>query len=87
MPENDATATAAAAPALNLPPFTAKDTAPWFHRVEALFRLRTIMSSSRKADYVIGALPPEVFSQISDWLTRQGQDVILYDDLKQQIIK
>ena len=92
MPENDvpvpdASAVAAAAPVLTLPPFTSTDAAPWFHRVEALFRLRTITSASRKADYVIGALPPEVFSQISDWLTRQGTDAILYDDLKQQIIQ
>ena len=80
-------AVAAAAPALNLPSFTATDAAPWFLRVEALFRLRNIVSPSRKADYVIGALPTEVFSQISNWLTRQGNDAILYDDLKQQIIK
>ena len=86
-PDADVPAVAAAAPVLNLPPFTATDAAPWFHRIEALFRLRTINSSSRKADYVIGALPTEVFSQISNWLTRQGQDAILYDDLKQQIIK
>ena len=85
-PDADVPAVAAAAPVLNLPPFTATDAAPWFHRVEALFRLRTIQSSSRKADYVIGALPPEVFSQISDWLTNQGTDAILYDDLKHQII-
>ena len=78
---------AAAAPVFNLPPFTATDAAPWFHRVEALFRLRSITSSSRKADYVIGALPTEVFSQISIWLTRRGTDAILYDDLKLQIIK
>ena len=91
--DNDASApdssvaAATPAPVFNLPPFTATDAAPWFHRVEALFRLRSITSSSRKADYVIGALPPEVFSQISIWVTRQGTDVILYDDLKLQIIK
>ena len=86
-PDADASAVAAAAPVLNLPPFTATDAAPWFHRVEALFRLRTIQSTSRKPDYVIGAHPPEVFSQISDWLMNQGTDAILYDDLKHQIIE
>ena len=92
MPENDDasvpdSSVASAAPVFNLPPFTATDAAAWFHRVEALFRLRSITSSSRKADYVIGGLPKEVFSQISIWLTRQGTDAILYDDLKLQIIK
>ena len=83
----DAPGVVAAAPALNLPPFTSTDAAPWFQRVEALFRLRAITSASRKADYVIGALPAEVFSQISDWLISQGSDTIYYDNLKQQIIK
>ena len=91
MPENgvpatDASAVVAAAPVLNLPPFTSTDAAPWFQRVEALFRLRAVTSSSKKADYVIGALPAEVFSQVSDWLAGQESDVILYDDLKHQII-
>ena len=83
--ENNDTA-AAAAPTLTLPPFTSTDASPWFHRVEALFRLRAITSPSRKADYVIGALPTEIFSQISNWLINQGQDAILYDDLKAKII-
>ena len=76
---------AAASPALTLPPFTVTDVAPWFHRVEALFRLRAITSSSRKADYVIAALPTETFSLVSCWLTSQS-DAILYEDLKAQII-
>ena len=79
-------AVAAAAPHLPLPPFPSTDATPWFLRVEALFRLRAIVSSSRKADYVIGALPAEVFDQISDWLSRQS-DAVQYDDLKQQIIR
>ena len=86
VPATDASGLVAAAPVLNLPPFTSTDAAPWFQRVEALFRLRAITSASRKADYVIGALPAEVFSQVSDWLVSQGTDTILYNDLKQQII-
>ena len=82
----DASAHIAAAPALNLPPFTATNAAPWFQRVEALFRLRAISSASRKADYVIGALPEEIFNQVSDWLSSQGTDTIMYQDLKHQII-
>ena len=84
-PAVPAPAAAAAAPHLSLPPFPATDAAPWFLRVEALFRLRSITSSSRKADYVIGALPTEVFDQVAEWLSDQG-DAIEYKDLKQQII-
>ena len=76
---------AAAAPVIKLPPFTNSDVCPWFHRVEAIFRLRGITSASRKADYIIGALPAETFALISTWLMDQ-QDVVGYDDLKAQII-
>ena len=85
-PDSENPALIAAAPHINLPPFTSSDAAPWFKRVEALFRLRAITSASRKADYVIGALPAEIFSQISDWLITQT-DTVIYDDLKQQIIQ
>ena len=87
MSTDDNETAAAAAPIIKLPPFNATDVCPWFHRVEAVFRLRGITSASRKADYVIGALPTETFSQISTWLLNKDDDVILYDDLKQQIIK
>ena len=83
---NDNETACAAAPSLTMPPFTSTDAALWFHRIEALFRLRAITSSSRRADYVIGALPTEVFSQLSHWMTNQS-DAIEYDDLKAQIIK
>ena len=71
---------------LNLPSFTSTDAAPWFQRVEALFRLRAVSSPSRQADYIIGALPPEIFSLVADWLVSQPSDAIVYEDLKQQII-
>ena len=85
-PDSENPALIAAAPHINLPLFTSSDAASWFKRVEALFRLRAITSASRKADYVIGALPAEIFSQISDWLITQN-DTVIYDDLKQQIIQ
>lgn len=73
-------------PVLHLPTFTATDAAPWFQRVEALFRLRGIRSSSKKADFVIGALPADVFSRISRWLASKGTDAIVYEDLKPAVI-
>ena len=78
---------AAATPVLHLPAFTATDPAPWFQRVESLFRLRGITSSSKKADFVIGALPADVFSRISRWLASKGTDAILYEDLKPAVIR
>ena len=84
---SDAPGTAAAAtPVLHLPAFTSTDAAPWFQRVEALFRLRSVSSSTKKADFVIGALPAEIFSQISRWLATKGTDTIHYEELKTEII-
>ena len=78
---------AAATPVLHLPAFTATDVAPWFQRVEALFRLQNVKSSSTKADYIIGALPAEVFSRVSRWLASKGSNTIIYSELKTTIIR
>ena len=78
--------TIAATPNLQLPVFTPTDAAPWFQRVEALFRLRNVTASSKKADFVVGALPPEIFSMISRWLNARGEDPVLYEDLKTEVI-
>ena len=86
-PAGDLSSTAAATPNLTLPAFTPTDAAPWFLRVEALFRLKNITASSKKADFVIGALPAEVFSRLSRWLVSRGSDTILYDDLKAEVIR
>ena len=74
MPTSDASgSTVAATPNLQLPAFTPTDPAPWFQRVESLFRLRNVTASSKKADFVVGALPPDMFSMISRWLTTWAQ--------------
>ena len=78
---------AAAAPALTLPSFTTSNPAPWFQRVESLFRLKGITSDSRKADYVIGALPSDTFDRIATWLATKATDTILYTELKPTIIR
>ena len=87
MPASDASgSTVAATPNLQLPAFTPTDAAPWFQRVEALFRLRNVTASAKKADFVIGALPADIFSMISRWLASRGTEVILYEDIKTEII-
>ena len=66
MPPFDASgSTVAATPNMQLPAFMPTDAAPWFQRVEALFRLRNVTASAKKADFVIRALPPGIFSMIS----------------------
>ena len=84
---DEASHAAAASPVLHLPAFTPDDATPWFQRVEAQFRLREIKSSSKKADFVIGALPADVFSRLSLWLGEQTSDSIKYEDLKPAIIQ
>ena len=87
MPASDASgSTVAATPVLQLPAFTSTDAAPWFQCVEALFRLRNVTASAKKADFVIGALPADIFSQISRWLASRGTETILYEELKTEII-
>ena len=78
---------AAAAPLIKLPPFTTHSICAWFQRVETVFRLRAVTSSSRKADYILGELPEETFDQISPWLSSRGGSVITYEELKPELIK
>ena len=78
---------AAATTNLTLPVFTPSDVASWFLRTESLFRLKNITSSQKKADFVIGALPGDVFSRISRWWAHARSDALCYDDLKAQIIR
>ena len=85
-PAQDAPApTVAATPNVTLPVFSTTKAAPWFLRVEALFRLKKI-SANQKSDFIIGALPEDVFDRISMWLASYGSDVIPYDQLKAKII-
>ena len=77
--------TVAATPNVTLPVFSTTSAAPWFLRVEALFRLKKITANA-KSDYIIGALPEDVFNRISTWLANRGSDAIPYDELKAKII-
>ena len=77
--------TVAATPNVTLPVFSTTNAAPWFLRVEALFRLKKITANA-KSDYIIGALPEDVFNRISTWLVSWGSEAIPYDELKAKII-
>ena len=78
---------AATAPLIKLPPFTTHSICAWFQRVETVFRLRSVTSSPRKADYILSELPEETFDQISPWLASKGDNVITYEELKPEIIR
>ena len=78
--------TVAATPNVTLPVFSTTKVAPWFQRVEALFRLKKV-SANQKSDFIIGALPEDVFDRISSWLTEFNTDVIPYETLKAKIIR
>ena len=75
----------AAAHHVMLPTFSTTKAAPWFQRVEALFRIKKI-PATLKADFIIGALPEDVFDRISTWIAEFGTDSIDYDVLKAKII-
>ena len=85
-PSPDADATVAAMPNVTLPVFSTTNTAPWFQRVEALFRIKRV-SANLKSDFVVGALPEDVFSRISSWLNTYGDGIVPYDALKAKIIR
>ena len=78
---------AAAAPVVNLPPFTPTDVEPWFMRVDVQFRIKKITNTCRKADYVLAALPPEIFLRLGPWLSDQGSTNLTYEAVRAIIIR
>ena len=83
----DVAAAAAAAKEVRLPTFCATDAAAWFLRAEVQFRLKKEKDESRKADYVLAALPDEVFSLITDWLAEKEENNLVYTDLKRVLLE
>ena len=79
-------ATVAAMPSVTLPVFSTSNTAPWFQRAEALFRLKRV-SANQKSDFIVGALPEDVFNRISSWLNTYADGIVPYDILKAKIIR
>ena len=97
MPNNDACAsthlndpdallTAAATRDVKLPMFCAAETVSWFQRAEIQFRIKRETSHARMADYVLAALPQDIFLLISSWLLEQG-DRLEYDKVKRRLLQ
>ena len=72
--------------AARLPDFSSQEALTWFRRVETKFRIRGITQPTTKADYVLEALPEEIFRRIGPWLDQQS-DEIPYQDLKKHLLK
>lgn len=91
MPDDATTSTdaltAASTKDIHLPTFCPTDATTWFRRAEVQYRIRNITSESRKADFVLAALPDDVFSSLADWLDSLGDDTVLYTPLKQYLLK
>ena len=75
-----------AAAAVHLPKFSTTAAVAWFQRAEVQFRLKRITASHTKADYVLAAIPEEIFPRLSNWLQQRG-DTVEYEDLKQELLK
>ena len=70
---------------LKLPTFSTTDPMAWFCRAEIQFRLKKT-PEERHADYVLEALPADVFAQISSWLVGQPPE-IKYKDIKTLLMR
>lgn len=71
---------------VKLPPFARTEAQIWFRRAEIQFRLKGITRSTTKADYVLAALPEDVFPLIAHWLSDQP-DELTYETLKEYLLK
>lgn len=79
--------TAASTKEVHLPTFCPINANSWFRRAEVQFRCKNITQESRKADFVLAALPDDVFSSMSEWLDDLGDTSALYTPLKEFLLK
>ncbi|VDP06395.1 unnamed protein product, partial [Schistosoma mattheei] len=71
---------------INVPPFSRLNPRIWFVQVEVQFRRRNIRSQTSKYPFVLGLLPTEVASEVSDLIDNIPASNP-YDQLKQAIIQ
>ena len=72
---------------IRLPVFCPTDAPTWFRRAEVQFRLKNITNDARKADFVLAALPDDVFSSLAEFLDALGDSPALYSSLKDHLLK
>ena len=71
--------------AVKLSPFSTQEPVSWFRRAEVQFRLRKISDPCTQADYVLEAIPDNLFVRVSSWLDEQS-GAIQYEDLKRYLL-
>ncbi|KAH9578573.1 hypothetical protein MS3_00004718 [Schistosoma haematobium] len=71
---------------INVPPFSRLNPRIWFAQVEVQFQRRNIRSQASKYSFVLGLLPTEVASEVSDLIDNIPAPNP-YDQLKQAIIQ
>ena len=77
---------AAAAVTVQLPTFSPADALAWFQRAEVIFRTKRISSSTKKADYVLAALPEDIFPVLSTWLLSKEDQAITFEETKLKLL-
>ena len=86
-PTASSNALTAAVKDVHLPTFSSTDAATWFVRAEIQFRLKNVSQDSRKADYVMAALPEGMFPRIAHFLRRLGAAPVSYNELKAHLLR
>lgn len=71
--------------AVKLNTFSTMEPRAWFRRTEGRFRIAKISTQTTMADYVMQALPDDVFQNITPWLDDQP-DALEYETLKSYLL-
>ena len=77
---------AAAVVTVTLPTFSTTDSLAWFQRAEVIFRTKRVSSSTKKADYVLAALPEDIFPVLSTWLLSKEDQPITFEETKEKLL-
>jgi hypothetical protein len=84
VPATHAPADVLHAVSIKLPPFWPADPALWFAQVESQFHIRGITSQRTRYHHIVGALTPDIASEVRDLLLQPPLDRP-YDELKAAI--
>jgi len=74
--------------AVKLSSFCPQEATSWFRRAEIQFRLRRVTDPRTKADYVLEAIPEQLFPRVAAWLDNQDQNQdVEYENLKSYLLQ
>ena len=72
---------------VRLATFSSTDALAWFQRAEIIFRTKRVSSSNRLADFMLAALPEDVFPRLSTWLLSKGDEDLEYQEVKTNVLQ